>query len=95
MTSIDDLIETLESAEEVAVTFITKKGLVRTMCCTLNEKYIPPDQLDNKYVPDPAGEHKIIVVYDYDNSAWRVFRKDAVISYDVIIWNENGINHYD
>lgn len=84
---INKLIEDLKTADEVAVTFTTKKGLVRTMHCTTNEKNIPSEDLDGRNDPKLIGE-AIIAVYDYDNSAWRAFRKDAVTSHEVITWDE-------
>jgi hypothetical protein len=83
---IDKLIEDLNTADEVVVTFTTKKGLVRTMNCTTNEYNIPKEELDGRNDPKLNGE-AIVAVYDYDNSAWRAFRKDAVISYKVITWD--------
>lgn len=63
------------------VTFKTKKGHVRTMTCTTNLHEVPPEDwggVNNPVLTGPA----IIQVYDLDNSGWRAFRKDSVITWD-------------
>jgi hypothetical protein len=76
------LIDSLESAlaefENVYVTFNTKTGKVRTMHCTK----VPTVNQEGR--DNPALNHSsIITVYDHQNSAWRSFRKDRVISFEV------------
>jgi hypothetical protein len=54
------------------------------MTCTTNISEIPPSAwggVDNPVLTGPA----IIQVYDIDNSDWRAFRKDSVIS-----WTRTG-----
>lgn len=82
---IAELIEALKNTDEVAVTFITKKGLIRIMNCTTNEDNIPDEDLGGDDDPKLNGD-AIITVYDYDNSSLRAFRKDSVISYEVVVW---------
>jgi hypothetical protein len=85
MTSEQILIETLDKNVEVAVTFKTKAGTTRTMQCTRMLSMIP--QSDSGYVGigDPKLDNaSSIAVYDYQNSAWRAFRHDSVLSYEVI-----------
>jgi hypothetical protein len=81
----ENLIKTLNECVEVEVTFKTKAGTVRKMQCTRMLSMIP--ESDSGYVG--IGDTKLdnaasIAVYDYQNSAWRAFRKDSVISYNVI-----------
>lgn len=76
ITRINELITLLET-EEVAVSFITKKGIARTMVCTRDLTRVPDDVKDGINDPKLNGD-KIVAVYDFDNSAWRSFRKDAV-----------------
>jgi hypothetical protein len=80
-----DLIDTLNSNVEVAVTFKTKAGTSRTMQCTRMVSMIPESGSGYTGIGDTKLDNAAsIAVYDYQNSAWRAFRKDSVISYVVI-----------
>jgi len=84
ITPNQSLVESLESALEtfssVDVTFTTKRGSERVMRCSR----VPKD-VDMTGRDDPKLNHpSIIAVYDYQNSAWRSFRKDSVISFEVV-----------
>lgn len=86
MKNNNDLIEVLNNNVEVYVQFNTKAGTIREMNCTRMLSMIP--QYDSGYVGigDPKLDNDIsIAVFDYQNFAWRAFRKDSVISYSVIV----------
>ena len=74
-TLIDNLQNALESFENVFVTFHTKRGTKRVMHCSRKDM-APPNTI-------ALNHDSIIAVYDYQNSAWRSFRKDSVISFEV------------
>lgn len=77
-TLIASLYLALESQENVYVTFTTKRGVERTMHCS-RASNVPIQGKDDPKLNHPS----IIAVYDYQNSAWRSFRKDSVISFVV------------
>lgn len=81
---IDSLITALENSQFVNVTFNTKAGHVRTMKCTRVLEYVPENERDginNSKLNGPL----IVCVWDYQNSAFRSFRKDSVISFEVVV----------
>ena len=79
---IKQLQTTLEASEHVVVMFRTKLGKIRTMHCSRALQYIPENEHsgreDFKIIHD-----SIIGVWDFQNQAWRSFRKDAVISFEI------------
>ena len=82
---IETLIDTLNTNVEVGVTFKTKAGATRTMQCTRLESMIPESESGYTGIGDTKLDNMAsIAVYDYQNSAWRAFRKDSVINYVVI-----------
>ena len=76
---IESLQTALESFKDVYVTFTTKRGTERTMHCSRKSDVVPQEGRDDFRLNGPA----IMAVYDYQNSAWRSFRKDSVISFEV------------
>ena len=82
-TLISSLLTALESTPEVIVTFRTKRGDNRAMRCSKLLEAIPEDHHDGRNDYRLQGE-SIVCVYDFQNSAWRSFRKDSVISFEVI-----------
>ncbi len=86
MTKINEhLIESLQNALEsyplVKVLFKTKMGKERMMFCTRYLSAIP--EADHDGINDFRLNHEsIIAVYDFQNSGWRSFRKDSVISFE-------------
>lgn len=77
---IPSLNEALKINNLVLVTFTTKAGTQRVMGCTRNLSAIPEDAHEG--INDPKLNHEsIICVYDFQNSSWRSFRKDAVTSF--------------
>ena len=76
------LTKALEANDLVLVTFTTKAGTQRVMGCTRKMSAIPEDAHED--INDTKLNHEsIICVYDFQNSAWRSFRKDAVTSFVV------------
>jgi hypothetical protein len=80
---INGLVEALQSNPEVVVTFRTKAGTERAMRCSKHLESIPEEQHSGKDDFRLNGD-AIICVYDFQNSAWRSFRKDSVISFEIL-----------
>lgn len=79
---ITQLQTALEASEHVKVTFRTKLGKVRIMHCSRALQYIPEKEHSGR--EDFKINHSSIIgVWDFQNQAWRSFRKDAVISFEV------------
>lgn len=79
-TLIQSLMNSLESNDLVLVNFRTKAGTIRAMGCSRNLEAIPQEKHDGRF--DPKLNHESIVcVYDFQNSGWRAFRKDSVVSF--------------
>jgi hypothetical protein len=76
---IENLQNALETFKDVYVTFTTKRGTERTMHCSRKSDDVPAEGRDDFRLNGPD----IIAVYDYQNTAWRSFRKDSVISFEV------------
>jgi len=79
---ISDLMVALESPDTVLVTFTTKAGTQRVMGCTRNLTVVPEELRDDINTPK-LNHESIIAVYDFQNSGWRSFRKDAVTKFEV------------
>jgi hypothetical protein len=81
MMTKDDVKNALKN-ETLSVVFMKVNGQKREMNCTLNESVIPPASKD-----DPMSQKKVrkmidevCNVWDVDNSGWRSFRWENVIS---------------
>lgn len=82
MNNIQSLQTDLET-NVISVQFTKKDGSVRTMICTRDLSRVPEELRDGINDPKIIGP-LIIGVYDFDNTAWRSFRKDKVIDYIVL-----------
>lgn len=80
---VASLLDALEDNELVLVTFRTKTGTNRVMGCTRLLAYIPEDKREGRFEPQ-LNKDSIVCVYDFQNSAWRSFRKDSVISFTTV-----------
>lgn len=79
---IQSLLAALEINSLVLVKFRTKTGTERVMGCTKNLSYVPEELHEGRF--DYRLNHEsIICVYDFQNSGWRSFRRDSVISFTV------------
>ena len=85
---IEKLITTLQEYPLVSVRFRTKVGTERVMECTQMLLYVPTELQDGRFDFRLNGPD-IICVFDYQNSGYRAFRKDSVLSYEILSWNEN------
>ena len=79
---IKTLLNALESYSTVFVKFHTKLGKERTMRCSRLFSSIP-EQYHEGVDDFRINGDSIIGVFDFQNSAWRSFRKDSVISFEV------------
>ena len=72
--------------EDVAtVTFTKKDGTKRQMICTLLEQFLPEMNSTENKVPNTDS----MTVWDLEQSAWRAFRMDSLISIetDTMLFN--------
>jgi len=58
-------------------------GSERTMACTKNFKLIPASDYPKQEALPKIRNEEILNVYDTEKCAWRSFRKDSIISYEV------------
>jgi hypothetical protein len=79
---VPSLLNDLKEEDLVLVTFRTKLGHDRVMGCTQRLGAIPAEAHEGRFAPK-LNHESIVCVYDFQNSDWRAFRKDAVISYTV------------
>lgn len=77
------LNNSLETNDLTLVTFRTKTGTMRQMGCTKKLSAIPEENQDGRFDPQ-LNRQQIICVYDFQNSAWRAFRKDRVVSFTTV-----------
>jgi len=68
--------------ERCRVTFTKKDGTIRTMLCTLKEKYLP-QKIEETYSISKALEanNHLVAVWDLEKKAWRSFRFDSVLEF--------------
>lgn len=87
MAVIAELADYLKANTSVTVVFTKLNGEVRTLNCTLNDAILGPGRAlteseiqelnETTTTPTPGTS---LSVWDVDNSAWRSFRFDRVIS---------------
>ena len=80
---ITSLIESLDSHDLTLVTYRTKTGTRRVMGCTRLLAAIPEEKHDGRF-DRLLNREDLVCIYDYQNSGWRAFRKDSVISFSVV-----------
>ena len=77
---IASVLAALEANDLVFVTFRTKAGNNRLMGCTRKLSAVPEADHEGRF--DYRLNHESIVcVYDFQNSAWRSFRRDSVVEF--------------
>jgi hypothetical protein len=81
MFTKNELSEMLRNGK-LEVSFINKDKTGRVMNCTLMETYLPPLMEDAEITTKDNPD--VLVVWDIDNSGWRSFRINSIISVKVI-----------
>ena len=77
-------LDTLLKDTVVTVKFTKQSdGSERTMICTKNFALIPSEDYPQQDAMPKVVNEDIMKVYDMEKCAWRSFRKDSVISYEV------------
>lgn len=76
-----DIMEKLR-ANRCWVTFKKVNGEMRTMHCTLQEQYLP-QQMHTDEVASKKSD-TAIAVWDLEKEAWRSFRVDSVVKFEVL-----------
>jgi len=62
----------------ISVKFTKKDGSLRSMRCSLQEKYLPPLMGDAETTTKDNPD--VLAVWDIDVNGWRSFRIDSVMS---------------
>lgn len=78
------LIDTLKESI-VIITFMKVNGDIRDLTCTLQDRYLP-----EKVAPKQTRvvSDEVICVWDLVDEAWKSFRVDSVIRYNITTTNE-------
>lgn len=76
--SKQDLREALQSGIATVV-FTKADGSERTLNCTLKQNIIPVVEKSDS-APTKAENPDVLAVWDIENSGWRSFRLDSIIS---------------
>ena len=84
-TNIDEIRQALKT-NRVTVVFEKADGSLRTMLCTLQEKYLPPVVLKEGEEAKPKkdkGDTNIVTVWDLEKTAWRSFYLESLKSFEI------------
>jgi|LakMenEpi03Aug12_release.lakeMendotaPanAssembly.Ray.scaffolds.fasta_scaffold3635422_1 hypothetical protein len=68
----------------VRVTFTKTNGAQRKMTCTLHEDVVVPYEPKTERKRDKKENDNLVVVWDVEKSAFRSFKLDSVINYEVL-----------
>jgi len=74
--------EKLES-DRCWVTFRKVNGDLRTMWCTLKKEYLPEQKDISEVINKPEDDPKTIAVWDLEKQAWRSFRIESVVRFEI------------
>jgi len=81
MMERSDIMEKLQS-NRCWVTFKKVNGEMRTMHCTLLEQYLPKQMHTDEVTARKTDSN--IAVWDLQKEAWRSFRVDSVVKFEVL-----------
>lgn len=80
---MNELMDLLAKGE-VRVIFRKKENnIIRNLLCTLNPKYIPPEDM-RTFTSVLGGGGPLVVVWDLEALDWRSFYLSSVISFDQV-----------
>lgn len=89
LPSRDEIIDYLHGYECYAE-FITQRGMLRKMSCSLSGRILPPSNtMDSTRQKWPST----VVVYDIDVKDWRSFRMDRLQLFKVINGGIDGLGN--
>ena len=77
-----DILEKLHSSR-CWVTFKKVNGDMRTMWCTLQKEYLPEQQDIEEVLVKSGDEPKSIAVWDLEKEAWRSFRIESMVRFEI------------
>lgn len=70
-------------SESIAKVVFTKvNGEIREMLCTTSADIVPADAVEKTPTKPRAVNENIIRAYDVENSGWRSFRIDSIMTVD-------------
>jgi len=76
-----DVLSKLLRENVVNVVFVKKDGTERILNCTLNPSLLPAQ--DTETSSTRKSNPEVMSVWDVDNSGWRSFRLDSVLTMSV------------
>ena len=77
-----DILEKLNSSR-CWVTFKKVNGDMRTMWCTLQKEYLPEQKDIEEVLVKTEDEPKAIAVWDLEKQAWRSFRIESMVRFEI------------
>ena len=81
------LKSTIQSFNDVKVTFIKKNGDERVMECTTNLNFIPESLQPKEGSEKVNFSNEVARVFDKEKQAWRSFRFDSIIKVEIGVFN--------
>ncbi len=71
--------------ERCRVTFTKKDGTTRKMLCTLKEKYLPQQTVEETHsISKALAANNLVTVWDLEKKDWRSFRLDSILEFTPI-----------
>ncbi len=77
----EDLVNSLQS-NQCRVVFKKKDETLRTMICTLREDMLPSREVES--LSKKNKNESVVPVWDIRKKAWRSFRLDSVLDFNVL-----------
>ena len=77
-----DILEKLHS-DRCWITFKKVNGDMRTMWCTLQKEHLPEQKNIEEVLVKPEDEPKSIAVWDLEKKAWRSFRIESMVKFEI------------
>ena len=76
------------------VTFKKVNGDMRTMWCTLQKEYLPEQKDIEEVINKSEDEPKAIAVWDLEKEAWRSFRIESMVRFEINSYLDQSDFHW-
>lgn len=86
IVDIEEIRQALKT-KRANIVFEKKDGSIRTMLCTLQERYLPPIVIkegEEAKPPRDKTHDSLLTVWDLEKAAWRAFYAESVKSVEYI-----------